>query len=170
MPVQFCGYANSYIMKVAKVAKRTVGCGSSRQRRLSFRLAALLNSPRGDNRHKVAASVEANLMELNQTIYTHEKYTEGDQYWSAESEEYAAASQLISIMRDGWMLALPRVSARQIWNSGSRPRTVYDFTLMRGSQLMIMPVLSNPYIERYIIQNDLRIIYDIAQDCAVIPD
>ena len=27
---------------------------------------------------------------------------------------------------------------------------MYDFTLMRGSQLMIMPVLSNPYIERYI--------------------
>ena len=73
-------------------------------------------------------------------------------------------------MRHGWMLALPRVSARQVWHGGSRPRTVYDFTLMRGSQLMIMPVLSNPFIERYIIQNDIRIIYDIAQDGAVIPD
>lgn len=109
-------------------------------------------------------------MELGQNIYTHEKYTEADQYWSAESEDYAAASQLISAMREGWILALPRVSARQVWNSGSRPRTVYDFTLMRGSQLMIMPVLSNPYIERYIIQNDIRIIFDAAQDCAVIPD
>ena len=109
-------------------------------------------------------------MELATNIYTHEKYTEGDQYWSPESEKYAAASQLISIMRDGWILALPRVSARHVWNSGSRPRTVYDFTLMRGSQLMIMPVLSNPFIERYIIQNDIRIIYDLAHDSAVIPD
>ena len=73
-------------------------------------------------------------------------------------------------MRDGWMLALPRVGARQVSKTGGRPRTVYDFTLMRGSQLMIMPVLSNPYIERYIIQNDIRIIYDVTQDCAVIPD
>ena len=109
-------------------------------------------------------------MELGQTIYTHEKYTEGDQYWSPESEDYAAASQLITVMREGWILALPRVGARQVWNSGSRPRTVYDFTLMRGSQLMIMPVLSNPFIERYIIQNDIRIIYDVSPECIVIPD
>jgi hypothetical protein len=109
-------------------------------------------------------------MQLGQNIYTHEKYTEADQYWSPESEKYAAASQLISIMREGWILALPRISARQIWNSGSRPRTVYDFTLMRGSQLMIVPVLSNPYIERYIIQNDIRIIYEAATASAVIPD
>ncbi len=109
-------------------------------------------------------------MELGQRIYTHEKFTESDQYWSPESEDYAAASQLISAMRAGWHLALPRVSARQVWNSGSRPRTVYEFTLMRGSQLMIMPVLSNPFIERYIIQKDIRIIYDISTECAVIPD
>ncbi len=108
-------------------------------------------------------------MELEQTIYTHEKFTESDQYWSPDSEAYAAASQLISLMRDGWSLALPRVSARQIWHSGSRPRTVYDFTLMRGSQLMIMPVLSNPYIERYLIQHDIRIIHDVSQGSAVIP-
>ena len=109
-------------------------------------------------------------MELGQNIYTHEKFTECDQYWSPESEDYAAASQLITVLREGWILALPRVSARQVWNSGSRPRTVYDFTLMRGSQLMIMPVLSNPFIERYLIQNDIRIIYDIAPDCVIIPE
>lgn len=133
-------------------------------------IAFLLSAPRCNQAHSCEASLGADLMELGQNIYTHEKYTEGDQYWSPESEKYAAASQLISTMREGWLLALPRVSARQVWNSGSRPRTVYDFTLMRGSQLMIMPVLSNPYIERYIIQNDIRIIYDVAQDCAVIPD
>ena len=33
-------------------------------------------------------------MELGHTIYTHEKFTESDQYWSPESEDYAAASQL----------------------------------------------------------------------------
>lgn len=109
-------------------------------------------------------------MELSQKNYSHEKFTESDQYWSPESEEYAAASQLVTAMRAGWILALPRVRARQIWHSGSRQSTVYEFTLMLGSQLMIMPVLSNPYIERYIVQHDIRIIYDIAPECLVIPD
>lgn len=109
-------------------------------------------------------------MELGQTIYTHEKFTESDQYWSPESEEYAAASQLITAMRSGWVLALPRVSARQVWNSGSRPRTVYDFTLLREGQLMIMPVLSNPFIERFIVQKRLRVIFDNTPNHAVIPE
>lgn len=100
-------------------------------------------------------------MELNQRNFTHEKYTESDQYWCPQSEEYAAASQLISALRAGWSLSLPRVLARQIWNSGSRPRTVYEFTLMRGSQLMIMPVLTNPFVERYLVRHDIRIIYDV---------
>ena len=65
-------------------------------------------------------------------------------------------------LRDDWRLALPRVRARQVWNSGSRARTVYEFTLVRGSQLMIMPVLSNPFIERYLMQNDIRVIADAA--------
>lgn len=94
---------------------------------------------------------------------THEKYTEADQHWSPASEDYAAASQFISALRAGWIMALPRVSARQIWHSGSRPTTIYDFTLVRGSQLIIMPVLSNPYIERYLVTHDIRVIYEAAQ-------
>ena len=106
-------------------------------------------------------------MEWNHNNYTHEKYTESDQYWSPESEKYAAASQLITALRAGWGLALPRVSARQIWHSGSRLSTIYEFTLMRGSQLMIMPVLSNPYIERYIVQHDIRVIAEAAAHSVV---
>ena len=109
-------------------------------------------------------------MDLHQENYTHEKFTESDQYWSPDSEDYAAASQLITAMRDGWLLALPRVCARQIWHSGSRPSTIYEFTLMRGSQLMIMPVLSNPYIERYIVQHDIRIINKVTSHSVVIPE
>ena len=98
---------------------------------------------------------------------THEKYTERDQYWSAESEDFAAASQLVSFLRAGWVLALPRVSARQVWHSGSRPSTVYDFTLVRGSQLVIMPVLGNPFIERYLVQHDIRVIFKAAPQAIV---
>ena len=77
--------------------------------------------PRRKTDRGCEASLEAEIMELGQSIYTHEKYIEGDQYWSADSEKYAAASQLISVMREGWILALPRVSARQVWNSRQPP-------------------------------------------------
>ena len=106
-------------------------------------------------------------MDLGQKIYTHEKYTEQAQHWSADSEAYAAASQLLSALRDGWMLALPQVCARQIWNSGSRPRTVYDFTLARAGQLMIMPVLSNPFVERFILQEGIQAIHDAPERAAL---
>ncbi len=109
-------------------------------------------------------------MELGQNIYTHEKFTESDQYWSAASEEYAAASQLVTALRAGWKLALPRVSARQIWHSGSRPSTVYEFTLMLGSRLMIMPVLSNPFVERFLVKHDIRIIYEVSPQAEVLPE
>ncbi len=108
-------------------------------------------------------------MELAQTIYTHDKFTESIQYWCPDSETYAAASQLLSALRDDWLLALPRVRARQVWNSGSRARTLYEFTLVRGSQLMIMPVLSNPFIERYLIQNDIRVISDAVTTSVLAP-
>ena len=117
-----------------------------------------------------SAQLEVGDVELAQNIYTHEKFTESDQYWSPTSEDYAAASQLVTALRAGWMLALPRVSARQIWHSGSRPSTVYEFTLMLGSRLMIMPVLSNPFVERFLVKHDIRIIYDVSPETEVLPD
>lgn len=109
-------------------------------------------------------------MELWQTIYTHEKFTESKQYWCPESEEYAAASQLLSALRDGWVVALPSVQVRQIWNSGSRPRRVYDFTLLRDAQLMIMPVLTNPFIERFIAQKGIRLQSDQRPEPLALPE
>ena len=107
-------------------------------------------------------------MNVCQPNYTHEKFTEHDQYWCPDSEAFAAASQLITAMREGWILALPRVGVRQIWNSGSRPRTVYDFTLMRGSQLMIMPVLTNPWVERYLIEHNIRVIAEANAEAVLV--
>ena len=108
-------------------------------------------------------------MALIQHIYTHDKFIESPQYWSPESEKYAAASHLISALRAGWDLAMPRVRVREIWNSGSRARIVYEFTLVRGSQLMIMPVLANPFIERYLVQNSIRVITGASTDSVVVP-
>ena len=97
-------------------------------------------------------------MELGYRIYTHDMYVEQAQHWCPESETFAAASQLISALRDGWTLALPNVRRRQVDTGGSRPRVIYDFTLVRDGELMIMPVLANPYIERFIIQQGIGLL------------
>ena len=97
-------------------------------------------------------------MELGYRIYTHDMYVEQAQHFCPDSETYAAASQLVSALRDGWRMALPTVRLRQVDTGGSRPRLVYEFSLARDGQIMIMPVLSNPYIERYIIQQGIGII------------
>ena len=108
-------------------------------------------------------------MELDHSNYTHEKFTEQNQYWCPESEQYAAASQLLSAIRCGWRVALPSVSVRQVWKSGVRPCTIYDFALQRGAELMIMPVLSNPYVERFLMENQIRVRFDNTPEHIVLP-
>ena len=105
-------------------------------------------------------------MELGYRIYTHDMFVEQRQHWNPDSECYAAASQLISALRNGWQLALPEARMRQVDSGGSRPRTVYDFTLALNAEVMIMPVLSNPFIERYIIQNGIVIVADSQPETA----
>lgn len=109
-------------------------------------------------------------MEMNQRNYTHEKFTEQNQYWCPDSEEYASASQLLSALREGWMLALPGVSARQVWKGGSQPRIIYDFTLNRDEQLMVMPILSNPFIERFLFEQRVPVSFESASENIAIPE
>ena len=41
---------------------------------------------------------------------------------------------------------------------------------MLGSRLMIMPVLSNPFVERFLVKHDIRIIYDVSPQTEVLPE
>ena len=103
------------------------------------------------------------------TIYTHEKFTEQDLHWCPKSEEYAAGNHLLTALRSGWSLAKSEVEGKQVWKNGGCPLTVYYFALARGHQTMCMPVLSNPYVERYIIQNRILVIFDAEPDYLVVP-
>ena len=120
-------------------------------------------SPCPYNRSKGVSAekaLKAGIMELGYRIYTHDKFTEQSQHWHAGSESFAAASQLISLIRAGWALESPHVRLRQVDSGRSRPRAIYDFRLIRGRERLIVPVLSNPFIERYLIQQDIRIVHE----------
>ena len=109
-------------------------------------------------------------MRLDHTIYTHEKFTEQDLHWCPESEAYAGGSHLITALRCGWRLAKPEVKAKPIWKNGTRLLMVYCFALTRGHQTMCMPVLGNPYVERYLIENRIRVMLDAAPGYHVMPE
>ena len=91
---------------------------------------------------------------------THEKYTEIYQHWCPQSAKYAGGDHLISAFRVGWVFEDNTVYAEQDWKSGSRAITVYHFVLVRNDETMIMPVINNPFIERFIIEKPMTIVYD----------
>ena len=93
-------------------------------------------------------------------INTHEKYTADYQHWCPQSEDYAGGDHLLSAFRAGWALPETTVRCVQYWKSGSRPVAIYYFELLRDNENMIMPVISNPYIERYLVENMIHVIYD----------
>jgi len=94
------------------------------------------------------------------THSTHEKYTDKYQHWCPQSAKYAGGDHLISAFRNDWTFDDNTVYAEQAWKSGSRPVTVYHFVLIRDGETMIMPVISNPFIERFITEKLMTIIYD----------
>lgn len=103
-------------------------------------------------------------MFLSRVRSTHEKYTDTYQHWSPQSENFAGGDQLISALREGWTLDEQIVFAEQDWKSNNRYVTIYHFSLTRQGELMIMPVLGNPFVERYLIENLITIVYNDAQE------
>jgi hypothetical protein len=91
---------------------------------------------------------------------THEKYTETYQHWCPQSEKYAGGDQLLSAVRSGWVIDENTVYAEQDWKSGSRLVTIYHFVLTRGNKTMVMPVINNPFIERFITEKLITLVYD----------
>lgn len=91
---------------------------------------------------------------------THEKYTSSYHHWCPQSQDFAGGDQLISAFREGWTLDEPIIYAEQTWKSGTRPVTVYHFSMIRGGEMMIMPVLSNPYVERFLTENLITVVYN----------
>ena len=99
----------------------------------------------------------------SRTTNTHEKYTATYQHWCPQSEIYSGGDHLISAFREGWELVDDLVAVQQYWKSGSRPVSIYHFVLERDGETMIMPALHNPFIERFIMEQSLTLVYDKAQ-------
>lgn len=79
-------------------------------------------------------------------------------HWCPQSEKYTGADSLITALRDGWLAS--RVIYRQdIMHGGSRRTSVYFFELRRDDEVRTMPVISTPFIVRFIASFQMRVIH-----------
>lgn len=77
-------------------------------------------------------------------------------HWDSKSEKFAGGDALATMLLLGWEFN-PLVLVDTYWHFGTRQVHVFHFELLRGDEAMSMPVLGNPYIDRLIATNNLRV-------------
>lgn len=87
----------------------------------------------------------------------HVQYMDVTQHWSAQSEKYAGADSLITMIHRGWEMN-KRVRREERWFAGMRSVTIYHIELEKDGQKIVMPVIHNPYISRMIARNDIEVV------------
>lgn len=85
------------------------------------------------------------------------EYLDVTQHWSKHSEEYAGGDALVTMLSNGWELQ-PEVRIEDQFFAGMRSVSVYHLTLERNGDVINMPVLRNPYVNRIIRMGDYKII------------
>lgn len=96
------------------------------------------------------------LKRSNITNY-HVQYSEvTTQHWDPSSETFAGGDQLMTAIANKW--DIERCELIRHWYAGMRSVRLYKFTLSKGDNTITMPVLDNPYIERFIFDEDIDLI------------
>jgi hypothetical protein len=87
------------------------------------------------------------MLDINQVNY-HLQYAEmTTQHWHP-SQPYARGDQLMTALEKGWV-ADQDVQVKRVFLGDDRSICVFEFTLRRKGQTMVMPVVENPYVRRY---------------------
>lgn len=79
----------------------------------------------------------------------HMDYFDVAQHWHPDSEKYAGGDALVTLLSNGWEIQR-EVGVEDRFFAGLRSVSVYHLTLKRGDEVMRMPVIRNPYINRII--------------------
>jgi hypothetical protein len=76
-------------------------------------------------------------------------------HWHPQSQAYAGGDCLLSTLDCGWRVS--QVVHGDQCHYGNRRVLVYYFELQRGDEVQIMPVISNPFIERLLAVSLLEV-------------
>lgn len=81
------------------------------------------------------------------SIDLHVDYPDMHRHWDSQSERYGGGDSLLTALQGGWQLD-DVIHAEEHWHAGTRPVTIYHFSLARNQEKMSMPVMSNPFVRR----------------------
>ena len=90
------------------------------------------------------------------SINFHAEYMDVVQHWSPSSAIYAGGDALITFLFEGWEMG-SEVRIETKWFGGMRQCMIYHITLYRGNDTLLMPVINNPYVDRLILESELRV-------------
>lgn len=78
------------------------------------------------------------------------------QHYDPNSERFAGGDQLLTALQNNWQID-QCVLVRHAY-AGRRYSKVYEFTLRRGGDEMVMPVIDNPYIARIVDAYEIELL------------
>lgn len=94
----------------------------------------------------------------------HAQYSDlTSQHWHSSSESFAGGDNLLTALEKNWKIDACRLTRH--WYAGMRSVRLYEFTLIKDGDTIVMPVLDNPYIERFI--TDEQITYTVSEEARV---
>lgn len=79
------------------------------------------------------------------------------QYWHPQSAQFAGCDNLLTALEQGWEIVNFEVATHDY--AGARYVKIYEFTLRSGNRQMTMPVIDNPYLQRWLRDEG----YDLSQ-------
>jgi hypothetical protein len=80
------------------------------------------------------------------------------QHWNPDSARFAGGDHLMTALEDGWQVQSCRLVKN--WYAGMRFVKIFEFDLINDerSEKMTMPVIHNPYIERFVDEEGIEVI------------
>ena len=74
-------------------------------------------------------------------------------YWSHQSQPFAVGDQLLRYLEAGWDVE-DRVEVETHWFGEARHIIIFHFTLVKGQNRLVMPVLGGPFARELVRSSD----------------
>lgn len=87
----------------------------------------------------------------------HYDYMDMVRHYHPASEPYTGCDALFTALDGGWELD-NTVTYEETWLAGARRVVLYTFTLRRGEEKMVMPIVDNPYVGRVVTAMRLELV------------
>ncbi len=89
----------------------------------------------------------------------HIQYADISQHWGSNSETYTGGDSLMTFLNRGWKTTRS-VRRETVWFAGARFIWMYYFELQdEDGQKMTMPVMGNPFVDRFVSEADFKMEY-----------